>query len=157
MPPYTRARKEHRKQPFLKVLARVGTIAGAAKASRISRDAVYDWRRTDPAFEQAFQNAKHRHVDQAFEIVDSTIVFIKDVVRPVIPSNLWPKVSAEIVIASINLKRDLKDGGPRQSPAHRAIHSGKLADVSLSPNRPLPIRLEDVAIPDCDSGTSAAV
>ncbi len=145
MPSSTHARKEHRKLPFLKAFARIGTVARAAKASRISRDAVYDWRRNDPSFERAFQNAKRRHDNELFATVDSAVVFFKDVIRPIIPENLWPRVVAELAIASTNLKRDLKEGGCR----NRAIPSGEMAEVSLSPRT-----VRDVAVQGRDNDTS---
>lgn len=143
-----RAHKEHRKLPFLKALSRIGTIVGAAKFCRISRDAVHDWRGNDPSFERAFQNAKRRHENEPFELVESTIVMVKDVVRPVIPANLWPRITAEITLAMVNLKRDIKAGGR----IHRVAPSGHLAGLSLSPEG-----FEDVAIPNCGSGSSALI
>ncbi len=143
-----RAHKEHRKLPFLKTFARIGTIIGAAKVCRISRDAIHDWRRNDPSFERAFQNAKRRHENEPFEIVESTIVMLKDVVRPIVPANLWPRITAEIALAMVNLKRDIKEGG-RQ---HRVAPPGQMAGVSLSPQV-----FEDVAIPNCGSGSPASI
>ena len=72
----------------------------------------------------------------------------RDVIRPIIPANLWPRITAELALVSINLKRDLKAGGR----PHRAIPSGKLAGMSL-----LPDGFEDVAIPNCGSGSSAQI
>lgn len=142
-----RARNETRKLPFLKALVRTGTISGAAKASRISRDAVYDWRRNDPSFERAFLNAKRRHENEPFALVESAMVMFKDVVRPVVPATLWPRITAEITLAMVNLKRDIKEGD------HRRLvpPSGNLAGVSLSEG------FEDVAISNCGSERPALI
>lgn len=59
--PLSRARKEHKKVPFLNALTRIGSISTAAKAVRISRDAVHDWKRSDPAFMKAFHVAKNQY------------------------------------------------------------------------------------------------
>ena len=134
------ARKEHRKLPLLKAFARMGTIARAAKACRLSRDAVYDWRRNDPSFERAFHNARRKFKEGSFDVVRSSVGFCKDVIQPLIPLELWPKVSAELAIAIMNLERDIKEGRPV-----RAVPSENMAEVSLS--RP---RFADVAIPDGD-------
>lgn len=145
--PYTSAHKEHRKLPFLKAFVRIGSITGAAKASRISRDAVHDWRRNDPSFERAFQHAKRKHAQAPFDIVHSAVKFCKDVIKPVIPFELWPKIAAELAIAIAHLERDLKEGRTR-----RVVPSGETAEVSL-----LHSRFEDVAIQNCNKGTSASI
>lgn len=50
--------REQKQKSFLKAFARSGKVAPAAKAVRISRDAVYDWLRLYPAFRLAMRDAK---------------------------------------------------------------------------------------------------
>jgi hypothetical protein len=133
----SRARKERRKLPFLKALARIGTISGAARASRISRDAVYDWLRADPSFSREFQSAKRCHEKEPFEVVHASVGFFKDVIHPIIPVDLWPKVVVELALAVTHLENDLKEGRHVM-----AAPSEEMAEVSLTPRRVL-----DVAIP----------
>jgi hypothetical protein len=57
--PY-RARKKEKQKPFLKALERMGKITLAARAVRISRDAVHDWRRKDLNFARQFLVAKSK-------------------------------------------------------------------------------------------------
>lgn len=143
---FATAHKEHRKLPFLKAFARIGSISGAAKASRISRDAVYDWRRNDPSFERQFQNARHTYENQPFATVDSSLIFFKDIIRPIVPAAYWPRISAELALATTNLKNGLKEGRHRRLDAP----SVKSAVVSLSLDG-----FADVAIPNRGHDASA--
>ncbi len=129
MASFCTARKEHRKSPFLKAFARVGTISGAAKAARISRDAVHDWRRNDPSFARMFAQAKRRHKSEAFPGLDSSVVFLKSVIKPFIPQSQWLSISAAIAAAVINLNTDLK-GGRRRMGAR----TGEVVEPSLPHN-----------------------
>jgi hypothetical protein len=140
----SKAHKERRKFPFLKAFARIGTISGAAKACRISRDAVHDWRRNDESFARAFEHAKRQHEDEPFRSVESSLIFFTDVVRPIIPAEAWPKVASALAIAIVNLKNDLK-GGRRMAVSR----PGEVVDVSLSPNG-----FEEVAVPNRARETS---
>ncbi len=58
-PKKTKALKEYKKAPFLEAFARIGTIAGAADAVGISRYAVHDWKKNDPAFAEGFKQAEN--------------------------------------------------------------------------------------------------
>lgn len=140
-----RAHKEHRKFPFLKAFARVGTITGAAKAARISRDAVHDWLRNDESFARAFAHAKRTREEEPFRCLDSGLVFFTGVVRPLIPPANWPSVASALAIAVANLKNDLKGGG-----RHASVRSGKVAEFTRSLNG-----FEEVAIPNRARGNSA--
>ncbi len=144
---HTRARKEHKKAPFLKAFARIGTISGAAKASRISRDAIHDWRRNDASFERMFQQARVRREEIDFTVLDNALSLLVQVIKPLIDMSEWPRITAELGLAMANMKQDLKEGGRPRAIAP----SGNLADVSLSQQGS-----EDVAIPDRGSETSAA-
>lgn len=137
MSPYHKARKEHRKLPFLKAFVRIGTISGAAKACRISRDAVHDWINNDESFSREVAHAKRRRDEEAFMDVDAALVFMTGVIRPAIPKDVWPRVASALAIAVANLKNDLKGGRRHASPL-----TGQVTESSLPR-----IRIEDVAIP----------
>ncbi len=145
MSPYHKARKEHRKLPFLKAFGRIGTISGAARACRISRDAVHDWINNDESFAREMSHAKRRFQDEAFMDVYAALVFMTSVIRPVIPKDVWPRVAATLAIAVANLKNDLKGGRRNASNL-----TGQVAESSLPR-----MRIEDVAIPirgrDCSA------
>jgi hypothetical protein len=151
MTPLCRAYKENRKIPFLKALARIGTISGAARTVRISRDAVHDWRRNDPSFERLFQMAKLRHAESIDVSLETAFSLFENIAHRVVPQHLWARLSAEIAIGCVNLKKDLRDGGSKQS-----VSSGNMAGFPLSLNRRLPGRFVDVAIPYCGNGNSAS-
>lgn len=137
--------KAARQNPFLNALARIGTTAGAARAARISRDAVYDWRRTDPSFERLFKQAlkKHQAADELG--IETALGFFENVARRAIPQPYWARLSAELAIAVTNLKNDLKGGGRSLT-----VPSRKVAEFPLSPKR-----FVDVAIPYRGNGNSA--
>lgn len=141
----SKAHKEHRKLPFLKALARIGNVSGAAKAARISRDAVYDWLHNDASFVREFAHAKRQHEDEPFRSLESSLIFFTDIVRPLVDRSAWPRVATALAIAVANLKNDLK-GGRRLASAR----TGVVAEVSLSPHG-----FEEVAIPNRARGTSA--
>ncbi len=141
----TRARKEHRKLPFLKAFVRIGTISGAAKAARISREQVHRWIRTDESFAREYAHAKRRHENEPFRALESSLIFFTDIVRPLIQREAWPRVATALAIAVANLKNDLK-GGRRRAVAL----TGEVAEVSLSLNG-----FEEVAVPNRDRDNSA--
>ena len=141
----SRARKEHRKFPFLKALSTLGSISLAARRSRVSRSQIHRWLHNDSTFRRAFAHAKHQFKNQEFIELESTVRFFTDIVRPLIPATAWPRVASELAIATSNLKNDLKGGRRRAIPL-----SGKVAEISLSPNR-----FEGVAILDRDNENSA--
>jgi len=123
----SRARKEHRKFPFLKAYALLGSIRSAAKRTRISRDAVHDWLRKDASFCRAFANAKKQFENQEFAGLESALVFFTHIVRPIIPKDCWPRIASELAIGMSNLKNDLKGGRRYAVPL-----TGEVAEVSLS-------------------------
>ncbi len=139
------SQRQHRKARFLKAFKRIGTISGAAKASRISRDAVHDWLNTDDSFVRQFAHTKRLHKDEPFRALESSLIFFTDIVRPLIPAASWPRVATALAIAVANLKNDLKGG--RHAASAR---SGEVAEVSLSPNR-----FGEVAIPNRGRESSA--
>jgi hypothetical protein len=141
----TRARKEHRKFPFLKALSVLGSISRAAKATRVSRDFVYDCKKNDPTFARGLAHALRQYKNQEFADIESTLVFFTDIVRPIIPAECWPRIASELAIAMSNLKNDLRGERRRAVPL-----TGEVAEVSLSPKR-----FEGVAILDRDIGNSA--
>lgn len=51
------AQARKRQKAFLETFAKTGTIVGACRSLGISRETVRQWRKKDPAFEQAFQDA----------------------------------------------------------------------------------------------------
>lgn len=55
------AYKERRKQPFLEAYVLHGSVASAARAVGISRFAVFDWKKNDPAFAAACTRAHALH------------------------------------------------------------------------------------------------
>ncbi len=57
-PKKPKALKENKKGPFLEAFSRIGTITGAAEWVGISRYAVMDWKKNDPAFLEAFNQAE---------------------------------------------------------------------------------------------------
>ena len=119
---YRKARKEHRKAPFLKAFTALGTISRAAKATRISRNAVHDWLRNDPSFRREFIHAKKKH--KSIYLVDAETAFslFMNAIRRIIPSDLWPKGVSEAAIALSNLKSGRHYAAP---------HLGNVAGVSL--------------------------
>ncbi len=64
-----KARLEHKKGPFLQAFSKIGTIQGAAAAVGISRYAVLDWRRNDPAFKEAFDKAESQFTEEIESVV----------------------------------------------------------------------------------------
>lgn len=132
------SQRQHRKSRFLKAFVRIGTISGAAKASRISRDAVHDWLNTDESFVRQYAHAKRRHNEEPFRALESSLIFFTDIVRPLVDRASWPRVATALAIAVANLKNDLK-GGRRLAGAR----SGEVTEVSLSPHR-----FGEVAIPN---------
>jgi hypothetical protein len=50
-------RKDYKKKQFLEAFAKLKTIWAAAKSVNIDRQRVYNWRKTDPEFEAAYQVA----------------------------------------------------------------------------------------------------
>ncbi len=83
-PEKPKAYKESRKAPFLEAFARIGTIVGAADAVGISRYAVHDWKRKDPAFAEAFNQAENSltenlesvAVDKALKGNETMLIFL---------------------------------------------------------------------------------
>ncbi len=128
------ARKEHRKSPFLKAFVRIGTISGAARAVRISRDAVHDWIRNDESFARQLEHAKRKHLDEPFRSLESSLVLVSDVVRPLVAPELWPRIAAALAIAVAHLKHDLTGSIARP---------GKVAKGSLAHDA-----FEEVAVPN---------
>ena len=59
--------KDANQKKFLKAFAQCGTIKGAALAAGISRQAVYLWRKGEPEFEDAFQEARDEFADRLEE------------------------------------------------------------------------------------------
>ncbi len=102
--------------------------------------------RNDPSFNRCVIEAKRRHVDEEFQTLDSTLNLFCDIVRPIVPRAIWPKIHAELALAVTNLKHDLKVGGSRRT----AAPSGHLAELSLAP-----IRFEEVALSHRDRRSSA--
>lgn len=98
--------KAHKKEHFLKAFAKYGTISRAAKAIRISRDAVHDWRQHDPAFASAFLLVKHliKTAPKPTLTIDDAIHFFSDAIKPLIPRDLWPIVVSELLLAGANQK-----------------------------------------------------
>jgi len=99
---------EHKKQPFLKAFLRFGKVAPAARIVRVSRDAIYDWRRDDPDFRRQFNLAKKNKFDSHTSQLAECLEFFLSVVKPIIPSDLYPRV-----VAATNLtltQRKFKDG-----------------------------------------------
>ena len=141
----TRAHKEHRKFPFLKALAVLGSISRAAKHARVSRHSVHRWLKVDATFARGFAHAKRQFQNQEFASLESSLIFFTDIVRPLIPSASWPRVASELAIAVSNLKNDLKGGRRQAVPL-----SGEVAEISLSPKR-----FEGVAILERDDENSA--
>lgn len=100
MQPTPRAHKEKKKVPFLKALARLGGISKASKAIRISRDAVHDWRRNDPAFAASFLLAKKAFKEKPETLsIDDALVFFTDALRRVVPDSIWARVHSRMQIA----------------------------------------------------------
>ncbi len=85
---------EHKKEPFLKSFLRFGKVAPATRAVRISRDAVYDWLRSDPNFRRQFNFAKKNKFDSQTSQLSECLEFFLSVVKPIIPSDLYPRVVA---------------------------------------------------------------
>ncbi len=99
---------EHKKLPFLKAFQRSGKVAPATRAVRISRDAVYDWLRSDPNFRREFNRAKRDKFDRQTSELALSFEYFLHVIKPLIPSDLYPRV-----VAAINLTlttRKFKDG-----------------------------------------------
>ncbi len=51
------ARRDKWQAPFLEALAKCGHVGNAAESAKVSREAVYKHRRTDPVFAEAFEAA----------------------------------------------------------------------------------------------------
>lgn len=90
---------ERKKDPFLKAFLRYGKVAPATRAVRISRDAVYDWRRSDPDFRRKFNQAKRERYDHETKIMAIILDLVLESIRPVVPSDVYPKA-----VAAANLK-----------------------------------------------------
>ncbi len=95
---------EHKKQPFLKAFLRTGKVAPAARAVRISRDAVYDWRRDDPTFRREFNNAKRGAFDHKTSELALSFEYFLAAIRPVLPADVYPRVVAQINLTLTNRK-----------------------------------------------------
>ncbi len=137
--------RQQKKSRFVKAFARIGTITGAAKASRVSRDAVYDWIKNDESFVRQFAHAKRQHDNEPFQSLDTSLTFFTDLVKPIIPVSVWPKVASTLALAIANLKNDLKGGRRTAIPL-----TGEVAEFSLSPSR-----FEEVALLNCERENSA--
>ncbi len=90
---------EHKKEPFLKAFLRTGKVAPATRAVRISRDAVYDWLRSDSSFRRQFNLAKKNKFDHETGALSECFEFFLSVVKPIVPSELYPRVVAAINLA----------------------------------------------------------
>lgn len=66
-PAKRKALKEHKKEPFLKAYARLGTDSAAARAVGISRYAAIEWKKNDPAFYAAYVDARDQLKDKLIE------------------------------------------------------------------------------------------
>ncbi len=117
----------------------------AARATRISCDAVHDWINNDPTFARAFAQAKRQYKNMGFCELETALAFFSNIARPIIPRDSWPRVVTALTIAMTNLKNDLKGGRRLAVPL-----SGEVAEVSLSRERS-----KGVAIQDRDTENSA--
>jgi hypothetical protein len=106
---------------------RHGSIVRASSAARVSRETVHRWLRADPTFRREFEQCKRRRIDEEFQSLDACLSLFTQVVRPILPSSLWPKVSAELHIAVVNLKHDLNGGRRRRA----ILPSGETVESSV--------------------------
>jgi hypothetical protein len=133
MAAFSIAHKEHRKGPFLKAFARTGKIGAAARASRISRDAVHDWRRNDPTFASAFIAAKSAYRSLESQQLQQCADFILASIRPSIPVEFWPRVSSVVALAVANRRfnTDFESTVPESgAPSRTATESKSVAQAS---------------------------
>lgn len=99
---------EHKKEPFLKALRRSGKVVPAARAVRISPDAIYDWLRADASFRRGFNQAKRERFDDETAQLSEALDLFLAIVRPIIPTELYPRI-----VAATNLtlsQRKFKEG-----------------------------------------------
>jgi hypothetical protein len=94
--------RSFKKQSFLKAFVRFGKVWPAARAVRISRDAVYDWLRLDPAFRRDFEQAKRVHQSEETRKLSEHLDFFCRIVRPVVPLTVWPRIAAAVNLAVTN-------------------------------------------------------
>lgn len=90
--------KERHKPRFLRAFSRIGKIAPAAKATRISRDAVYDWLRTDEGFRRCFLQAREVCEGIQAEAFREHVWMFYAIVKDFIPLKLQPAVITELNI-----------------------------------------------------------
>lgn len=113
------ALKERKKGPFLRAFLRVGKIGRAAAQVHVSRDAVHDWRRSDPVFAKAFEVAREtfRTADNS-QLQDHAEFLLREI-RSTIPAELWPAVTATIALAIANrrFRTHFKEQALRPAPS----------------------------------------
>ena len=100
-----RAIKERKKAPFLIALEKYGTILKAARVTKISRDAVHDWRHHDPAFDLAINLALIKHFKKVNSIVDEVLYLFTEAVHLNAPSDYWERILSAVDNAAAKLKR----------------------------------------------------
>lgn len=59
----TLAQSAHRKKAFLEAFAELGIVTPSAERVKIARRTVYDWRKADPAFAEAMDEAGEESAD----------------------------------------------------------------------------------------------
>jgi hypothetical protein len=101
--------KERKAPLFLKAFVRFGKVWPAARAARISRDAIYDWLRNDPSFRRDFEEAKRVHASAETAKLSHHLDFFCAVVRPVVPPTIWPRIAAAVNLAVAKKTQFKKD------------------------------------------------
>jgi len=102
MAAFRTASRAHRKGTFLRAFARIGRIGAAARASRISRDAIHDWRRADPVFRRAFLVAKSEFHSTDSEHLRMHADFFLQAIRPHVAPPDWPATLSAVHLAVAN-------------------------------------------------------
>lgn len=130
------ARTESKKLQFLKAFKRERTISGAAKAARISREQVHRWLNSDESFARLYEVSRSKKDRDEFQSFETAIQFFSQIVRPVVPPLLWPRITAELGLALANLRNDLKGAPQRGTPSGKTAQSfilhGRHGGVAVS-------------------------
>lgn len=79
-----------KKREFLGAFAVTGTIAGACRTTGIDRQTVHNWKRKDPAFVEAFEEAKEVAIEHLENVAreravagsDVLLIFLLKAARP---------------------------------------------------------------------------
>ncbi len=97
-------RLQHKKEPFLRALQRVGKVVPAARAVKISCDAVYDWIHSDPSFRRQFNLAKKNRFDSKTALMSDALDIFLRIAAPIVGPELYRQVVAAAHLGLTNHK-----------------------------------------------------